>query len=276
MAVKLLHAALAADDTFLAVVLPRLRAAGALNHPNIVAVCSTGVRTRPTRDAAPPVTEYLGGGSRRLPDRSAPARPLMVGPDTARAWPTLIGAGWCTATLKPGNLLFDTEGGWGWAFRGGQALAEAAGPNRAGTMLGTAPCAAGAGDGSSPRRSPDVYSLALVLIERHLQVPFAADTTTGVGVARTQGDLEVPDDLPVRGTLERAGRLDPSSVPRRRGRLPARGGAEHHAPARAAPLVATSRHRYRRAAPGRGDRRARVTALDAASSRFPEDAVTGR
>ena len=42
VAVKLLHAALAADDTFLRRFRAEARAAGALNHPNIVAVYDWG------------------------------------------------------------------------------------------------------------------------------------------------------------------------------------------------------------------------------------------
>jgi len=83
VAVKLLHAALAADDTFLRRFRAEARAAGALNHPNIVAVYDWGEDE--TDEGMQPylVTEYLGGGSlRRILDRGRPLSPsqaLMVG-----------------------------------------------------------------------------------------------------------------------------------------------------------------------------------------------------
>ena len=221
VAVKLLHAALAADETFLRRFRAEARAAGALSHPNIVAVYDWGEDV--TDEGVVPylVTEYLGGGSlRRILDRGRPLSPgqaLIVGLDTARALGHAHRRGLIHRDVKPGNLLFDTEGRLRLADFGlARALAEAAWTEPTGTMLGTARYA-------SPEQAmgrrldgrSDVYSLALVLVECVTgKVPFAGDTTTATLALRTHADLEVPPELgDLRGTLERAGRLDPDERP---------------------------------------------------------------
>ena len=288
VAVKLLHAALAADDTFLKRFRAEARAAGALNHPNIVAVFDWGEDE--TDEGMQPylVTEYLGGGSlRRILDRGRPLSPsqaLMVGLDTARALAHAHRRGLVHRDVKPGNLLFDTEGRLRLAdFGVARALAEAAWTEPSGTMLGTARYA-------SPEQAmgrrldgrSDVYSLALVLIECvTCQVPFAADTTTGTLALRTQGDLEVPDGLAgLRGTLERAGRLDPDRRPdAEEVEISLLAAAETMPRPEPLPLVATldeaeitAELRLVEGIDGLGV----VTALDADELPVPDDAVTGR
>ncbi len=288
VAVKLLHAALAADDTFLRRFRAEARAAGALNHPNIVAVYDWGEDE--TDEGMQPylVTEYLGGGSlRRILDRGRPLSPsqaLMVGLDTARALAHAHRRGLVHRDVKPGNLLFDTDGRLRLAdFGVARALAEAAWTEPSGTMLGTARYA-------SPEQAmgrrldgrSDVYSLALVLIECVTsRVPFAADTTTGTLALRTQGDLEVPDDLAgLRGTLERAGRLDPEQRPdAAEVEISLLAAAESMPRPEPLPLVATldeaqitAELRLVEGIDGLGV----VTALDAHELPVPEDPVTGR
>lgn len=288
VAVKLLHAALAADDTFLRRFRAEARAAGALNHPNIVAVYDWGEDE--TDEGMQPylVTEYLGGGSlRRILDRGRPLSPsqaLMVGLDTARALAHAHRRGLVHRDVKPGNLLFDTEGRLRLAdFGVARALAEAAWTEPSGTMLGTARYA-------SPEQAmgrrldgrSDVYSLALVLIECVTsRVPFAADTTTGTLALRTQGDLEVPDGLAgLRGTLERAGRLEPDRRPdAEEVEISLLAAAETMPRPEPLPLVATldeaqitAELRLVEGIDGLGV----VTALDADEPPVPEDPVTGR
>lgn len=221
VAIKLLHAALAVDDAFLRRFRAEARAAGALSHPNIVAVYDWGEDDSDGVVVPYIVTEYLGGGSlRRILDRGRPLSPsqaLMIGLDTAQALGHAHRRGLIHRDVKPANLLFDTDGRLRLADFGlARALAEAAWTEPMGTMLGTARYA-------SPEQAmgrrldgrSDVYSLALVLVECVTgQVPFAADTTTATLALRTQGDLEVPAELAaLRTTLERAGRLDPSERP---------------------------------------------------------------
>lgn len=221
VAVKLLHAALAADDTFLRRFRAEARAAAALSHPNIVAVYDWGEDV--TEQGVQPylVTEYLGGGSlRRILDRGRPLSPsqaLIIGLDSARALDHAHRRGLIHRDVKPANLLFDKAGRLRLADFGlARALAEASWTEPTGTMLGTARY-------TSPEQATgrrldgrsDVYSLALVLVECvTAQVPFAADTTAGTLALRTMGDLPVPASLgALRGTLERAGRLDPEQRP---------------------------------------------------------------
>ena len=288
VAVKLLHAALAADDTFLRRFRAEARAAGALNHPNIVAVYDWGEDE--TDEGMQPylVTEYLGGGSlRRILDRGRPLSPsqaLMVGLDTARALAHAHRRGLVHRDVKPGNLLFDTDGRLRLAdFGVARALAEAAWTEPSGTMLGTARYA-------SPEQAmgrrldgrSDVYSLALVLIECVTsRVPFAADTTTGTLALRTQGDLEVSDELAgLRGTLERAGRLDPQQRPdAEEVEISLLAAAETMPRPEPLPLVATldeaqitAELRLVEGIDGLGV----VTAIDAHELPVPEDPVTGR
>ena len=221
VAVKLLHGALAADDAFLRRFRAEARAAGALSHQNIVAVYDWGEDE--TEDGIVPylVTEYLGGGSlRRILDRGRPLSPsqtLIVGLDASRALAHAHRRGLVHRDVKPGNLLFDTEGRLRLADFGlARALAEASWTEPAGATIGTARYA-------SPEQAmgrrldgrSDVYSLAMVLTECATgQVPLTADTTAGTLALRTQADLELGPELgALRGPLERAGRVDPAERP---------------------------------------------------------------
>jgi beta-lactam-binding protein with PASTA domain len=222
VAVKLLHEALAEDDAFLRRFRAEARAAGALNHPNIVAVFDWG-EDRAEDGAVVPylVTEFLGGGSLRdVLDRGTPLTPsqaVVVGLDAARALAHAHLRGLVHRDVKPGNLLFDDEGRLRLADFGlARALAEASWTEPSGATVGTARYA-------SPEQAlgrrldgrSDVYSLGLVLVECLTgRVPFTGDTTTATLALRTQGDLELGSDLgPLRSVLERSGRLDPEGRP---------------------------------------------------------------
>jgi eukaryotic-like serine/threonine-protein kinase len=222
VAVKLLHEALAEDDAFLRRFRAEARAAGALSHPNIVAVFDWGEDRAEDGTVVPfLVTEYLGGGSLRdVLDRGAPlssSQAIVVGLDAARALGHAHLRGLVHRDVKPGNLLFDEEGRLRLADFGlARALAEASWTEPSGVTVGTARYA-------SPEQSlgrrldgrSDVYSLALVLVECVSgRVPFVGETTTSTLAMRTQGDLELGAELgPLRSVLERAGRLDPELRP---------------------------------------------------------------
>jgi eukaryotic-like serine/threonine-protein kinase len=222
VAVKLLHEALAEDEAFLRRFRAEARAAGALSHANILAVFDWGE----DRDQDGPVvpylvTEYLGGGSLRgVLDRGEPltgSQSVVVGLDAARALAHAHQRGLVHRDVKPGNLLFDEEGRLRLADFGlARALAEASWTEPSGAAVGTARYA-------SPEQAlgrrldgkSDVYSLALVLVECLTgRVPFTGDTTASTLALRTQGDLELGDELgPLGPVLERAGRLDPADRP---------------------------------------------------------------
>ena len=221
VAVKLLHEALAEDEAFLRRFRAEARAAGALNHPNIVAVFDWGEDHSEGVVVPYLVTEYLGGGSlRNILDHGEPlsaSQTLLVGLETARALAHAHLRGLIHRDVKPGNLLFDTDGRLRLADFGlARALAEASWTEPSGAMVGTARYA-------SPEQAlgrrldgrSDVYSLALVLVECATgEVPFTGETTASTLALRTQGDLELSSSLAgLRSVLERAGRLDPDERP---------------------------------------------------------------
>lgn len=217
VAVKLLHAALADDETFLRRFRAEAQAAAALSHPNILAVYDWG-----DDDGTPYlVTEYLGGGSLRsiLDDggRLTPSQALLVGLEATRGLDYAHRRGFVHRDIKPANLLFGEEGRLRIADFGlARALAEAAWTEPQGAVLGTARYASPEqAQGQSVDGKADVYSLGLVLIEAVTgSVPFTADTTIATLMARVGKPVPVPEDLgPLRKPLERVGQPDPADRP---------------------------------------------------------------
>jgi serine/threonine-protein kinase len=217
VAVKLLHDALAADLVVRRRFSTEARAAAALNHPHLLAVYDVG-----EQDGVPYlVTEYLSGGSlRALLDgghRLSLSQALLVGLEGARGLEHAHKAGLVHRDIKPANLLFGSEGRLRIADFGlAKVLAEAALTEPSGSPLGTARYLSpeqARGDAASP--ASDVYALALVLVEAVTgTAPFASDHPVGGLVSRTERSLSVPSELgPLRGPLERAGRLDPAERP---------------------------------------------------------------
>jgi eukaryotic-like serine/threonine-protein kinase len=217
VAVKLLHAALADDETFLRRFRAEAQAAAALSHPNILAVYDWG-----DDDGTPYlVTEYLGGGSLRsiLDDggRLTPSQALLVGLEATRGLDYAHRRGFVHRDIKPANLLFGEEGRLRIADFGlARALAEAAWTEPQGAVLGTARYASPEqAQGQSVDGKADVYSLGLVLIEAVTgSVPFTADTTIATLMARVGKPVPVPEELgPLRKPLLQAGLPDPSDRP---------------------------------------------------------------
>lgn len=214
VAVKLLHAALAEDETFLRRFRAEAQAAAALNHPNIVAVYDWGA------DGGLPyiVTEYLAGGSLRsvldLGTRLTPSQALLIGLETSRALDYAHRRGFVHRDIKPANLMFGEDGRLRIADFGlARALAEAAWTEPQGAVLGTARYASPEqAQGEAVDGRADIYSLGLVLIEAVTgSVPFAADTTIATLMARVGRQVEVPAALgPLVRPLERAGRPTPA------------------------------------------------------------------
>jgi serine/threonine-protein kinase len=214
VAVKLLHAALAEDETFLRRFRAEAQAAAALNHPNIVAVYDWG-----DDDGMPYiVTEYLGGGSLRSVldqgTRLTPSQALLIGLEAARALDYAHRRGIVHRDIKPANLMFGEDGRLRVADFGlARALAEAAWTEPQGAVLGTARYASPEqAQGEAVDGRADVYSLGLVLIEAVTGfVPFAADTTIATLMGRIGKQVEVPDALgSLRRAVERAGRPTPA------------------------------------------------------------------
>lgn len=217
VAVKLLHAALADDATFLRRFRAEAQAAAGLSHPNIVAVYDWG-----DDDGRPfIVTEYLSGGSLRsvLDDggRLSASQALMIGLEATRALEYAHRRGIVHRDIKPANLLFGEDGRLRVADFGlARALAEAGWTEPQGAVLGTARYASPEqAQGESVDGRADVYSLGLVLIEAVTgSVPFVADTTIATLMGRVGKAVPVPDELgPLQQPLQRAGQPDPADRP---------------------------------------------------------------
>ncbi|HLT16170.1 MAG TPA: PASTA domain-containing protein [Acidimicrobiales bacterium] len=210
VAVKVLHPALADDESFLRRFRAEAQAAAALSHPHVLAVFDWSDEDTPYL-----VTEYLAGGSLRAMldagHRLSPAQALVVGLEAARALDYAHRQGFVHRDIKPANLLFGRDGRLRVADFGlARAVAEA-GWTETGTVLGTVRYASPEqARGEKVDGRSDVYSLALVLVEAVTgEVPFTADTPVGTLMARLERPLEVPDEMgPLAPVLRRAGEVD--------------------------------------------------------------------
>ncbi|MDP9441449.1 MAG: protein kinase, partial [Actinomycetota bacterium] len=139
VAVKILHPALARDDSFLRRFRAEAQAVAALRHPHIMNVYDWGQ----DEDGPFLVLEHLEGGSLRdildAGHRLSPSQALQVGLEAARGLEYAHRRGLVHRDIKPANLLFDEEGRLSIADFGlARALAEAAWTEPAGAVLGTA------------------------------------------------------------------------------------------------------------------------------------------
>lgn len=216
VAIKVLHTSLAQDEAFLRRFRAEARAAGALSHPNILAVFDWNGDDPPYL-----ITEYLKGGSLRAildaGHRLSPSQALVVGLQTAQGLDVAHRQGFVHRDIKPANLLFGGDGRLRVADFGlARAVAEAALTEPTGAVLGTARYASPEqAQGETLTGASDVYALGLVLIEAVTgKVPFAADTTVGTLMARLDKPVEVPDEMTaLQPVLERMGSVAPSDRP---------------------------------------------------------------
>src|ERR671916_2964521 len=139
VAVKVLHPALADDESFLRRFRAEAQAAASLSHPHLLAVFDwSGDDETPFL-----VTEYLGGGSLRAMldagHRLSPSQALVVGLEAARGLDHAHRQGFVHRDIKPANLLFGVDGRLHIADFGiARALADAAWTEPAGVVLSTA------------------------------------------------------------------------------------------------------------------------------------------
>ncbi|MDD9372142.1 MAG: protein kinase, partial [Acidimicrobiales bacterium] len=138
VAVKVLHPALADDESFLRRFRAEAQSAASLSHPHLLAVFDwSGDDETPFL-----VTEYLSGGSlRALLDagqRLSASQALVIGLEAARALDYAHRQGFVHRDIKPANLLFGADGRLHIADFGlARAIAEA-GWTETGAVLGTA------------------------------------------------------------------------------------------------------------------------------------------
>src|ERR687898_977351 len=212
VAVKILHAGLAEDESFLRRFRAEAQAAAALSHPHIVAVYDWNG----DEGTSFLVTEYLSGGSLRsvldAGHRLTPSQALIVGLEAARALDHAHRQGFVHRDVKPANVLFGEDARLRVADFGlARAVAEAGWTEPTGAVLGTARYASPEqARGESIDGRSDVYALALLLIEAVTgRVPFSADTTIGTLMARLERSVDVPDELgPLAPIVADAGKID--------------------------------------------------------------------
>ncbi|MEZ5377506.1 MAG: PASTA domain-containing protein [Acidimicrobiales bacterium] len=225
VAVKLLHAGLAADPRFARRFESEARSSAQLNHPHILAVYDWS-----DTDPAYLVSELLEGGSlRSMLDGPAPlatrspgeanrttlslSQALMVGLQAAQGLAYAHERGFVHRDIKPANLLFDDAARLRIADFGiARAVAEANWTEPEGALVGTARYAApeqATADVVDGRA--DVYGLALSLVEAVTgSVPLTAPTALSTMLLRQDTNLEVPSELgPLAPVLAAAGRAAP-------------------------------------------------------------------
>jgi beta-lactam-binding protein with PASTA domain/tRNA A-37 threonylcarbamoyl transferase component Bud32 len=213
VAVKVLHPALAEDQSFLRRFRAEARSIASLRHASICRVYDWG------EDEGDPylVMELLEGGSlRSLLDtgyRLGVNQAAALTVDAASALQYAHSRGLVHRDIKPANLLFDEEGHVSIADFGiARALAEATWTEPMGAIVGTARYAAPEQlKGMALDGRADVYALALVVVEAVTgTVPFALDTTLGTLMARVANPISVPAELGrLRPVLEKAATTEP-------------------------------------------------------------------
>jgi beta-lactam-binding protein with PASTA domain/tRNA A-37 threonylcarbamoyl transferase component Bud32 len=214
VAIKVLHPALAGDQSFLRRFGAEARAVATLNHPNILQVYDWG-----EEDGEPYlVLEYLAGGSlREIYDTGVlltPEQAVHVGLEATAGLDYAHRRGLVQRDIKPANLLFDGDRRLRIADFGlARALAEAAWTEPDGAILGTARYAAPEQvEGLVLDGKADVYALALVLYEGVTgEAPFVGDTTIATLMSRMDTLLPEHEALgPLNDVLAWAAAPDPA------------------------------------------------------------------
>ena len=195
VAVKMLHAHLAADEAFLARFRREAVAAARLSHPSIVSIydtCAGG-------DGEAIVMELVQGMTLRqlLDERKwlEPAQAVSIVAQVADALETAHRGGIVHRDVKPANILLSSDG---------RVLVADFGIAKAGTDLTATNTTLGTAKYLSPEQvegqtvdaRTDVYALGVVLYETLCgRPPFAADTEAATALARLHQDPMRPRNV---------------------------------------------------------------------------------
>lgn len=197
VAIKLLHAGLAADGPFRRRFESEARHAASLNHPSLLAIYDWT-----EGEQVYLVTELLEGGSlRALLDEGhllSPSQAVLIGLQAGGGLEHAHGEGFVHRDIKPANIMFTAKGRLKIADFGiSRAVAEASWTEPEGALIGTARYAApeqALGRGIDGRA--DIYSLALTLIEAVTgEVPLVGANPLATMVLRQDTDVEVDASL---------------------------------------------------------------------------------
>lgn len=193
VAIKLLHAGLAADGPFRRRFESEARHAASLNHPSLLAIYDWA-----EGEQVYLVTELLAGGSLRAMLDSghllSPSQAVLIGMQAGSGLDHAHGEGFVHRDIKPANLMFTAKGRLKIADFGiSRAVAEASWTEPDGALIGTARYAApeqALGRGIDGRA--DIYALALTLIEAITgEVPLVGANPLATMVLRQDTDVAV-------------------------------------------------------------------------------------
>jgi serine/threonine-protein kinase len=216
VAIKLLHAHLAADPDFVERFRREAVAVARLSHPNVVTVYDTGVEPSPTDHGVRAfiVMELLRGDSlRALLNRPDPAQRPTVAEAVRIAAESADGLAYAHRNgvvhrdVKPGNIIVETLAGEQGRGRFGrvrvvdfgiakQAAADRTGEDltRAGSILGTAKYVAPEQvEGFDVDARSDIYSLGVVLYEMVCgRVPFQGPNDLATAMQHVRAAVPAP------------------------------------------------------------------------------------
>mgnify|MGYP001817847313 CR=1 FL=1 len=202
VAVKQLKPELSGDSRFIKLFRSEAHLAGQLGHPNVLTIHDWSADDEGSDGGAYIVTEQLTGGTlRQVLDRRGPLpveEAAGIGIQVARGLRAAHEAGLVHRDIKPGNLLFSSDGvvkigDFGIA----RAVAEAAWTEPEGHLIGTARYAAPEqGQPGEVNGRADIYSLAVCLIEMVTgDVPLVGESALATMMMRLETDLPVDPTL---------------------------------------------------------------------------------